>query len=165
MSPETSHPRQVHSGSEAVSSPCCPEAGETTGSWSEARLPSPDSWIAGLATTSCWSCWWCGRWFSSLARQENKLAVSARTDCVSGLVSPEEKNEMELLATLAWAASEAELLEIPSVEEVTVPPPRLPRGATRHYSGLTNQQQSIFVTQFSRHPVKLIISPYLILMP
>ena len=91
--------------------------------------------------------------------------MSARTDCVSGLVSPEEKNEMELLATLAWAAREAELLEIPSVEEVTVPPPRLPRGATRHYSGLTNQQQSIFVTQFSRHPVKLIISPYLILMP
>ena len=74
--------------------------------------------------------------------ETRKQVSSVGLDFVSGLVSPEEKNEMELLATLAWAASEAELLEIPSVEEVTVPPPRLPRGATRHYSGLTNQQLS-----------------------
>ena len=62
---------------------------------------------------------------------------------VSGSVSPEEKNEMELLATLAWPASEAELLEIPSVEEGTVvpppptPPPR-PSTASTHYTQTTD---------------------------
>ena len=62
---------------------------------------------------------------------------------MSGSVSPEEKNEMELLATLAWPASEAELLEIPSVEEGTVvpppptPPPR-PSTASTHYTQTTD---------------------------
>ena len=50
---------------------------------------------------------------------------------------------MELLATLAWPASEAELLEIPSVEEGTVvpppptPPPR-PSTASTHYTQTTD---------------------------
>ena len=51
-----------------------------------------------------------------------------------------QKKKVELRAgSPAWPASEAELLEIPSVEEVTVPLPRLP---TLHC--VTNQQHLIF---------------------
>ena len=145
-------------------SPCCPVAGETRASWSEAD-PCSGSWTSGLATASCWSCWWCDPWSSSLRQYTIILYMARWLVLVSvtwgekwdgitrytGLQYPpsiptsrglenknisEKKNNVELRAgSPAWPASEAELLEIPSVEEVTVPLPRLP---TLHC--VTNQQ-------------------------